>query len=516
MKIFTSEQVRRIDAYTIEKEPIVSIDLMERASRQIASWLAGLFENNIPFVFLVGPGNNGGDGLAVARILSEKNYMVEVFLVRISSSLSPDAKTNLERLRSAGQVHITEVKKVSGCIIDDPFAVVVDALFGSGLAREVSGLAADVISYANALPNLRIAIDKPSGLFGEDNRGNDPDTILKADYTLTLQTPPLSFFFAENQEFTGTWEVLPIGLHPKILEEEETPYRYLVAEYISTILKSRKKFAHKGNFGNALLIAGCYGMMGAAVLAARACLRSGIGLVTSHVPRFGYKILQTSVPESLISIDQSDIIFSDVPDLEAFTAIGVGPGLGCKPDSGRALKALIGAARVPLVIDADALNLLSENPEWIKLLPENTILTPHPKEFERLAPGVPPEYRGRNGYSRHLLQMEFAQKHKLIVVLKGANSSIAFPDGSCWFNTTGNPGMATAGSGDVLTGIILSLLGQGYSPAESALLGVYLHGLAGDLAAEASSEESLIAGDIIESLGFAFQYLKGARNETDS
>ncbi|MFC2116030.1 NAD(P)H-hydrate dehydratase [Bacteroidota bacterium] len=524
MKIFTSEQVRSIDAYTIESEPVSSVDLMERASRQIASWLGGLFDNSIPFIFLVGPGNNGGDGLAVARMLSEMNYLSEVFLVRISSGLSPDAQTNLERLRSHGKVQITEMEKVSGLIIDNPSAVIVDALFGSGLTREVGGLAADVIAYTNALPNLRVAIDIPSGLFGEDNRENNRDAILKADYTLALQTPSLSFFFAENQEYTGLWEVLPIGLHPKILEATETPYRYLVAEYIGGLLKSRNKFAHKGNFGHALLIAGCYGMMGAAVLAARACLRSGIGLVTSHVPRFGYSILQSAVPGSLISIDQSDIIFSEAPQLESFTAIGVGPGLGCKTNSGKALKNLIETAKLPLVIDADALNILAANPEWIKLLPENTILTPHPKEFDRLVPGAQikttgaPETSGApektDGYSRHLRQMEFARKHKLILVLKGAHTSIAFPDGKCWFNTTGNPGMATAGSGDVLSGIILSLLGQGYSPAESALLGVYLHGLAGDLAVETSSEESLIAGDIIESLGFAFQYLKGARDET--
>jgi len=515
MKIFTSEQVRRIDSYTIENEPIESIDLMERAGRQIASWFADAFRNDVPFVFLVGPGNNGGDGLAVARMLSELNYITEVFLIRISPKLSPDAATNLQRLRSGGKVRITELEDIGSIHIDNPAAVVVDAIFGSGLTREVSGLAARVISYANSLPNLRIAIDVPSGLFGEDNRGNNPGAILKADYTLALQAPSLSFFFAENQEFTGLWEVLPIGLHPGIQEETETPYRYILGEYLTSRLKSRKKFAHKGNFGHALLIAGCYGMMGAAVLAAKACLRAGIGLLTSHVPRFGYKILQTSVPESLISIDQSDIIFSEPPDLGIYTAIGVGPGIGCKSNSGKALKALIEAARVPVVIDADALNLLSANPEWIGLLPENTILTPHPKEFERLA-GDARGARGQaDGYSRHLLQMEFARKHRLIIVLKGAHSSIAFPDGSCWFNTTGNPGMATAGSGDVLTGIILSLLGQGYSPADAALIGVYMHGLAGDLAAEASSEESLIAGDIIESLGFAFQYLKGSHNETD-
>jgi NAD(P)H-hydrate epimerase len=521
MKVFTSEQVRQIDAYTIENEPIVSIDLMERASKQLSAWIFEVFRNDIPFVILVGPGNNGGDGLAVARHLSEHNYHVEVFLIRISPKLSPDAGTNLDRLREAGRVGIKEVKDLRELVVDNPDAVLIDAIFGSGLTRKVSGLASEIISYINSLPNLRVAIDIPSGLFGEDNSGNDPDAILKADYTLTLQSPSLSFFFAENQEYTGIWEVLPIGLHPEIQEEMETPYRYIVGEYLLSRLKSRKKFAHKGNFGHALLIAGCYGMMGAAVLAARACLRSGTGLLTSHVPRFGYKILQTTVPESLMSIDQSDIIFSEIPDLKGFTGIGVGPGLGCKPNSGRALKTLIESAGVPMVIDADALNLLAANPGLIELLPENTILTPHPREFERLAgKSMDPSLENQeipgklSGYGRHLQQMEFARKHKLIIVLKGAHSSVAMPDGTCWFNTTGNPGMATAGSGDVLTGIILSLLAQGYSPEDSALLGVYLHGLAGDMAAEASSEESLIAGDIIESLGFAFQYLKGSHNET--
>ena len=520
MKIFTSEQVRRIDAYTIEKEPIASIDLMERASRQIAYWISGVFENNTRIAFIIGPGNNGGDGLAVARMLSEMNFLVEVFMIRISSKLSDDARINLERLRTGGKVRITDVGNAGELRIDDPSQVVVDALFGSGLRRVCSGLAAEVIAYLNALPNLKVAIDVPSGLFGEDNRGNDPDAIIKADYTLALQAPNLSFFFAENQEYTGIWEVLPIGLHPEILEKEESPNRYLLAEYLFTLLKSRKKFDHKGNFGHALLVAGCYGMMGAAILAARACLRGGIGLVTSHVPRFGYKILQTSVPESLVSIDQSDIIFSAAPDLGAYTAIGAGPGIGCKSNSGKALRELIEAARVPMVIDADALNILSMNPGWIGLLPENTILTPHPKEFDRLASAGDPGSRqgggqGTGGYSRYLLQKEFAKEHKVIVVLKGAHSSIAFPDGTCWFNTTGNPGMATAGSGDVLTGLILSLLGQGYSPGISAMLGVFLHGLAGDLAAEASSEESLIAGDITESFGLAFQYLKGSQNEKD-
>jgi NAD(P)H-hydrate epimerase len=507
MKIFTSAQVRKIDAYTIEHEPIESIDLMERASIQIATWLSEMFDNSHPFLFLIGPGNNAGDGLAVARLLMEKNYLVEAFLVRISDSLSADAGTNLERLREKPGARIREVDDVSSMVINDPEIILVDALFGSGLTRRVEGLAKAIIASANALPNLRISIDIPSGLFGEDNTDNDPDAIFRADFTLALQAPSLSFFFAENQAYIGTWDVLPIGLHPQIMEEEGSPWRYTEAGHAGSLLQPRLKFAHKGTFGHCLLIAGSYGMMGAAVLAARACLRTGTGLVTGHVPRLGYRILQTSVPEALISIDESDIIFAGVPDLGPFSAVGIGPGLGCKPNTSRAFHELIRAARAPMVIDADGLNMLSEHPEWLDLLTEETILTPHPREFERLAGPA------RNAYERVRMQMDFAIRNKVIVVLKGAHTSIAFPDGMCWFNTTGNPGMATAGSGDVLTGIILSLLGQGYQPRDAAILGVYLHGLAGDLAAEASSEESLIAGDIIDTLGFAFQYLKGIHDE---
>ncbi len=502
MKIFTSQQVRKIDAYTMENEPVASIDLMERAAGQIAAWLSDAFGRDTHFLVVTGPGNNGGDGLAVARLLADMDYHVEACPVRISDHLSPDAKTNYERLEKEGKVNVSEISEDSGLPDPEPGTVIIDAIFGSGLARGIEGLAAGVIDHLNGLPNLRISIDIPSGLFGEDNRGNDPGRIFRADYTLALQFPSLSFFYSENQDFVGNWDVLPIGLHETIIAEESSPYYYTTAAHIAGLIHPRKKFSHKGTYGHALLIAGCYGMMGAAVLASKACLRSGTGLLTTHVPRFGYGIMQASVPESLVSIDQSDIIFSGIPELDVFSAVGAGPGLGCRSNSGKALLKLLESVRVPLVLDADALNMLAENPAWIEKLPENTILTPHPGEFDRLAgPSA-------DGYSRNALQMEYARENRVIVVLKGAHTSIAFPDGTCWFNTSGNPGMATAGSGDVLTGIILSLLGQGYSPQDASVTGVFLHGLAGDLAAEASSEESLVAGDIIDFMGQAFRFLK--------
>jgi hydroxyethylthiazole kinase-like uncharacterized protein yjeF len=498
MKIFTTEQVRQIDKYTIENEPIVSIDLMERAAQQITGWLTTHYDQRCSFAVFSGPGNNGGDGLAVARMLVQQFYKVTVYIIRISDKLSPDAQTNCERLKKLDNAIIMDVHEKDHLPFISENDIILDAIFGSGLSRPSDGFTARIIKHLNSLPNTRIAIDIPSGLFGEDNSGNQPENIIKADVTLTLQFPPLSFFFAENEQYTGKWAVLPIGLASNAIQEINSPYNYLLSFDVKRLLKKRKRFSHKGTYGNVLLIAGSYGMMGAAVLGAKAALRTGSGLVTVHLPGFGYQIVQTAIPEALISMDESDLIFSGVPELAGFNAIGIGPGLGSKINSQRALFDLLKKVKVPLVIDADGLNILSVNREWIHSLPPGTILTPHPKEFDRLAG------ESRTGYDRNQMQIEFARKNNVIVILKGAYTSIAMPDGSCYFNSSGNAGMATAGSGDVLTGIILSLLGQGYIPAHAALVGVYMHGLAGDFAAKEGSEESVMAGDIIENIGKAY------------
>lgn len=499
MKIFTSEQVRQLDKYTIENEPIASIDLMERAAHQITGWLLKHYNHKCSFSVFSGPGNNGGDGLAVARMMVQQFYKVTVYVNRISEKLSPDALINFELLQKLDGVKILNIGETDRLPEIPEHDIILDAIFGSGLSRPAAGFAARIIKHLNSLPNTKIAIDIPSGLFGEDNSGNRPEHIIKADITLTLQFPPISFFFADHEKYVGKWEILPIGLSSKAIQEMYTPYQYILSSNVKELLKKRKKFSHKGTYGNVLLISGRYGMMGAAVLAARAALRTGSGLVTVHLPRLGYQVVQTAIPEALISIDESDLNFSNVPELAGFDAIGVGPGLGIRINTQRALSDLLKKVKVPLVIDADGLNILSAHREWLHSLPPGTILTPHPKEFERLAG------KSGSGYERNKMQIEFAQKYNVIVVLKGAYTSIATPDGSCYFNSSGNSGMATAGSGDVLTGIILSLLGQGYIPLHAALVGVYLHGLAGDYAAKKGSEESVIASDIIENIGKAFR-----------
>jgi len=497
MKIFESAQVREIDAFTIAHEPVPSIDLMERAAVRLAGWYVRHFHTDKKVVIFAGPGNNGGDALALARLLAERRFRVDCYLLNFGK-LSDDCATNRNRLKEQGVVNLVELKESDPLPELGEGEVVVDGIFGSGLSRSVTGFPLKVIRHINQSTSKVIAIDIPSGLFGEDNSGNDYDAIIRADVTLTFQFPFLSFFFDMNEPYVGNWRVHDIKLHPDAIRNQATFYQTLEKKEIGSLLPPRKRFAHKGTFGHALLISGSYGMMGAAILAGEACLRSGTGLVTLHTPGFGYNIIQTALPEAIVSLDQSDILFSTPPDLSQYSAIGIGPGLGCKPNTGRGLRALLETVKVPLVIDADALNLLAGNSDWIGLLPEGSLLTPHPKEFDRLAG------ESQNAYQRHIRQREFAARRGVYVILKGAYTGIAAPDGSYWFNTTGNPGMATGGSGDVLTGLLTGLLAQGFPPLDAAMTGVYLHGLAGDLALQKSSQESLIAGDITGCLGAAF------------
>jgi len=502
MKIFPSSLVAKIDAYTIENEPISSVDLMERATLKLFNKIGDKFPAPRNCKIFVGPGNNGGDGLALARLLAEKNYTVEVFLVKISNTLSDDAEVNLQRLKLLKAVDIYELASADAMPWLFPDDIVIDAIFGSGLSRSIEGVALEVVKAINASEAKVIAIDIPSGLMGEDNSNNNYHGIVKADITLSFQFPKLAFLFPENDVYVGEWEVLSIGLHPEIISSEPTPYKMLTREFVKSLLMPRRKFDHKGTFGHGLLISGSYGKMGAAILASRAALRSGIGLLTSHIPRLGYDIMQTAVPETMVSIDRSDIIFTEYPELEQFKAIAIGPGIDKKQNSYKAMIDLLKEVKVPVVVDADAINIIGEHPELKEDLPIGCVFTPHMKEFERLVG------KSNDSFTRNSMQREFAREHGLIMVLKGAYTAIACPEGSCYFNPTGNPGMATAGSGDVLTGIILSLLSQGYPSKIAAIIGVYLHGLAGDLAVGKIGVEALTAGDIVEYLPKAWLALK--------
>ncbi len=501
MKLFTCRQIAEIDQLTMKFEPISSIDLMDRASAQVADWIILHVGNTQPVYFFAGPGNNGGDALAVARLMAENGYKCTVYLSTFGRGLKGDPAINWQRLEEQNKVLIQKIDSENDIPEIPPEVLIIDGLFGSGLNKPLDGLAKKIVEKINQSGAEVISIDMPSGLFGEDNSGNDLSAVIKASQTLTFQFPKLSFLFPENDQFVGEWTVLPIGLHPEAIDQTESNFHFLTKESISGKMMKRTKFSHKGTYGHALLIAGSYGKMGASVLASKACLRAGVGLLTSHIPKLGYEIIQNSVPEAMTSIDSSETVFSEVPDLTSFSAIGIGPGLSKKPETQLALKTLLQAKQKKMVLDADALNILAENRDWYKLMPENAILTPHPREFERLAGS------SANSFQRLQLQLRFSAEHKVIVVLKGAHSCITVPDGRVFFNSTGNPGMSTAGSGDVLTGIILGLLAQNYTPEDAALIGVYLHGLAGDLAAEKWSWPAMIASDIVDQLGSAFLQL---------
>jgi len=501
MKLFFSKQIAEIDRQTMQLEPISSIDLMERASAQIADWLLANVERYQSVLVFAGPGNNGGDALAVARMLAYVNYRCAVYLASFGRELKDDPATNWQRLDEQNKVVLKKINSESDFPEISSESVVIDGLFGSGLNKPLEGLAVKLVQHINNSGARIISIDVPSGLFGEDNSQNIGGNVINASQTLTLEFPKLSLLFAENEQFVGSFTVLPIGLHPDAIEQIESRYHFLTGDFVSGKMKKRTKFSHKGTYGHALLIAGSYGKMGAAVLASKACLRSGTGLLTTHIPKKGYEIMQISVPEGMISIDSSEAVFSEIQDLSIFSAVGIGPGLDKRTETQMALKTLLMEKPEKLVMDADALNILSENKDWYSLLPENAILTPHPKEFERLAG------KSENSFDRLRKQLQFSVENKVIVVVKGAHTCISYPDGRAFFNSTGNSGMATAGSGDVLTGIILGLLAQSYSAEDASLIGVYLHGLAGDLACIQTGENALIAGDIIEHLGAAFLQL---------
>jgi NAD(P)H-hydrate epimerase len=388
--------------------------------------------------------------------------------------------------------------------------LVIDAIFGSGLSRPIdSGLVMAVIEHINGSGAEVVAVDIPSGLFAD--KPSTAGAIVKARHTVSFQLPKLAFMLSENHPFVGDWHLVPIGLSKKAIKKAEAGAFYITEKDIRKILKPRDKFSHKGTFGHALLLAGSYGKIGAALLAAKACLRSGAGLLTAHLPACGYPIMQIACPEAMVSTDKEEKFLSALPeDLQGKNAIGIGPGLGLSESSAALLLQLFQAQpETPMVIDADALNLMAKYRQLLDLLPSNSILTPHPKEFERLVGGKP-----SGDFERLKWQAAFASQYGVYVVCKGAHTSIASPDGEIFFNSTGNAGMATAGSGDVLTGVLLGLLAQGYMPREAALLGVFIHGLAGDVAKAKHGETSLIASDIIEALGGAFSKVERPENNT--
>jgi len=501
MKILAAEQIRQIDQLTIQTESIRSIDLMERASQKFVEQFCAIYGSGFPVCVLCGPGNNGGDGLAIARLLLTQKYNVKVFLLQ-TTNLSADCSINRHRLKQEFPTSIIEITDVFiAPEITHTNTIIIDSLFGSGLSRPLSGIFAEAVNWINSNSYRVVSVDIPSGMYCDENF-TDNQLIVKADVTFTFQLPKLAFLLADAGEFAGSWYLLDIQLDKEAILQSKTDYYYIDEEFVKALIKKRPKFSHKGTFGHALLIAGSKGMAGASILASRAALRSGLGLLTLHAPECNRIICQTAVPELIFSADKNSEIPVAYPELKDFKTIGIGCGIGTAPETASMVEKLLTEFFASVVIDADALNIISRSKHFMDLIPENSILTPHPKEFDRLF-GVQ-----NNAWQRIQKAREMATRYRIIIILKGAHTVIVNSDGNCYFNSTGNNGLATAGTGDVLTGILTALLTQGYSSIYAACLGVYLHGLAADIALNSHSVESLIAGDIADNLGAAFKKIQ--------
>jgi hydroxyethylthiazole kinase-like uncharacterized protein yjeF len=499
MKIFSAAQIKECDAYTIQTARITSADLMERAATRCVDWLKNNFSREALFVILCGPGNNGGDGLAIARLLHQRGYGVKAFLLNFGNELSPDCAANLQRLQQKDGQLVTVVEP--GAFITDlpPHVVIIDAILGSGLSRPAEGWVAAFIERVNKMANHKVAIDIPSGLPADIAVDGDA-VVLRANDTLTFQFYKRCFLHPESAPAAGNIHILDIGLDKDFIQNTHTQYRTLDKEDVAAFFKPRNRFAHKGMNGSVLLAGGSYGKIGAMVLTTKAALRSGAGLVTALVPECGYNIMQTAVPEAMCLTNGAQSLEA-INNWEHFEVTGIGPGMGTARTTAQALGTFLEACKDPVVLDADALNIIAANPDLLSKLPKNSVITPHPREFSRLF--------GDN--TNTMIQVDNARiqamRYNINIVLKGHHTAIVNTEGECWYNMTGNAGMATGGSGDVLTGIITGLMAQGYTPQQAAMLGVYLHGAAGDLAAKELSEEALVAGDIIDYLGKAFMTL---------
>ena len=516
MKILTAAQIRRLDQATIREQRTTSTELMERAATAVAGWLLRHYDpRHTPDVLLLcGPGNNGGDGLALARLLYQAGYPVRLALLP-AARYSDDYQHNHHVLPK-----VIPIQELGPESLPDirPETLVVDALFGTGLTRPLADTAAAVVQHLNDSRVRVVAIDLPSGLLADAPQPDPAAPVVRATHTVSFGPPKLAFLLPQNAEYVGEWHLEDIRLSGSFIAQADTPWHYTAfpqpqpegwppepAARPEIELPKRNKFGYKNTFGHALLLAGSRGKVGAAVLSSGACLRGGAGLLTVAVPGCGYDIIQTTRPEAMCLADTQADFISELPELKPYQAIGIGPGLGQNEASRAVLERLLREATVPLVIDADALNMLGEHRELLDLLPENTVLTPHLGEFARLTEKV------KDDYHRLDLLREFAQKHRCIVVLKGAYTATAAPDGQVYFNGTGNPGMGTGGSGDVLTGLVLALhADQRLAPLLATRLAVLAHGRAGDLAAAETGEAGLIAGDLVAHIGPALRALTSA------
>ncbi|MEA1784905.1 NAD(P)H-hydrate dehydratase [Arenibacter sp. GZD96] len=506
MKIFTTPQIYEADRITLERQGITSDALMERAGKQVFHWMHSRLQGTQKKIHIFcGIGNNGGDGLVVGRHLLEHSYKISVYIVAYSTSYSKDFAINLKRLKDqkVDPIYLNKDSDIPTLGSDD---YIVDAIFGIGLNRPPDAWVGRLIATINRSNAFTVSVDIPSGLY-MDQAPQDEDSVVRATYVLSFQFPKLPFFLPQTGKYIEQWEVVGIGLDIEYIRETHTAFELMSRDEVRLFYVPRKTFSHKGTYGHSLIIGGSNGKVGAAMLASEACITSGSGLVTAYIPQCGLWPMQTALPEIMAITDVQEHYISDIVFGFKPSVIGLGMGLGRHIETQMALEKFLKTNKIPLVLDADALNIVSEKPHLCSVLPPQTVLTPHPKELERLIGSW------NDDFDKLKKTKAFSKKYDCIVVIKGAYTMVVYENRG-YINSTGNPGMATAGSGDVLAGIITGLIAQGYKPLQAAILGVYVHGRSGDLVSEKRGQEALTARSIIRYLGKAYLDLIGFVKET--
>ncbi len=499
-KILHTNQIRKLDEATILEAGITSVELMERAGMACFQWLKNHYGKGVKYLIFCGPGNNGGDGLVITRYLANAGFQVLYTSPNSVKNLSEDHAINKVRMTECNAVEINYELASDEIFTNSENTIIIDCLFGSGLNRPLRGIYADMVKTINGSGVEIVSVDIPSGLYA-DQSSCDNDSIIKAKHTLSLQLPRLAFFMAENDVYVGDFHIIDIGLSKTCIDEMETKYFQISSKDLKAKSIQRKKHSHKGDYGHALIVAGSQGKAGAAILAVSACIRSGVGLVTASVPESIVQSINISTPEAMTIAGSGIDHLVSVPPSGRFSACGIGPGIGTNPETAFLIKQLIQDFKMPVIFDADAINILAENPTWLSFLSYGAVFTPHPGEFKRLCG------ESSNDFDAIDKAKAFARKYGIVLVLKGACTAVVSAKGEVFYNSTGNPGMAKGGSGDILTGLLTGLVARGYEPLDAAIRAVYLHGLAGDYAANEKGMEAMTATDIIRFIPEAIKSL---------
>ena len=526
MKVVTAAEMRQIDQDTIEEIGIPGIVLMETAGSAIVRAIEQHYPTYQRIGILVGKGNNGGDGLVIARQLVHAGRDAHLFLVSPPDSFTGEAQINLQIAKNLG-LHIEEIltdaalgseffkQRSTSLNLITSCELLVDAIFGTGLRGTVSGSIATVIDSINSLPTPVLSVDLPSGL--DADKGHPLGTCVKADRTVTIGLPKRGLLVHPGAELAGKLEVVDIGFPEQVVDAQNIKVNWTTTAQVSQWMPPRPTASHKGTYGRVLVVAGSTGMTGAAALASEAALRAGAGLVTLATPKHLNPILEGLLPEvmtlPLPETDAGSLSVSATSAILEFSkktksVLAIGPGLSQHQDTVALVHQVVRENReqglnLRMVVDADGLNAVAQAPEMISLFDREAVLTPHPGEMSRLTNTSVPSLEA----DRIRTAQQFASEHNLTLVFKGAPTVTGLPNGDVWINSTGNPGMATGGMGDVLTGIIAGLMAQGHSSETAAVLGVYIHGLAGDIAAEALGMHGLIASDVLKAVPRAISSL---------